>query len=148
MSFRPRRKKFLLATASLTISILLSTSCSSPERGGANFCGELSKKLEGLTGPLSVTDDIGDVLSRYISLDKISPLAIEEQWHTVTLLVKQAADVDPEDPLSRQELADAAYQAERPAREIAEWVRSTCGFTMPNVIGVEGSIAPVTTFAP
>jgi hypothetical protein len=67
---------------------------------------------------------------------------------TSTELIDQAADVDPEDPLSRQELSDAAYKAERPARNIATWVESTCGLAMPDVIGLEGSVAPPTTLAP
>jgi hypothetical protein len=97
---------------------------------------------------LVATSDIGDLLSRYKSLAKITPLAIEDDWKTVTDLIDQAAVVDPDDPLSRQELADAAYKAERPARNIATWVESTCGLAMPDVIGIEGSIAPETTVAP
>lgn len=122
--------------------------CGDGEHSGANFCGKLAEVLPNLTGPLAVSSDIGDLLGRYKSLAKITPLAIEDDWKTVTALIDQASDVDPEDPLSRQELSDAAYKAERPARNIAIWVESTCGLAMPDVIGLEGSIAPATTVAP
>ena len=76
--------------------------------------------------------------------------------------MKAAENVDFEDPRSRQDLADAAYTAERSAREVARWVESTCGVAMPDVIGVEGpdttvattvpvivtTVAPVTTVTP
>jgi hypothetical protein len=148
MNFTSGLPKVLLTTGCALVLTALSVGCSDAERGGANFCGELEKQLPGLTGPLTVTSDIGDLLSRYKSLSKITPLAIEADWKTVTELIDQAADVDPEDPLSRQELSDAAYKAERPARNIATWVESTCGLAMPDVIGLEGSVAPSTTLAP
>lgn len=116
----PRSLRKVLASSGCTLVVMtLSVACSDTEHNGANFCGKLEKQLPGLTGPLTATSDIGDLLSRYQNLAKITPLAIEADWKTVTDLIKQAADVDPEDPLSRQELSDAAYQAERPARNIA-----------------------------
>ncbi len=148
MNFAGHLRKVLATSGCVLALTALSVACSDTEHSGANFCGKLEKQLPGLTGPLTATSDIRDLLSRYQSLAKISPLAIEADWKTVTDLIKQAAEVDPEDPLSRQELSDAAYQAERPARNIATWVESTCGLAMPDVIGLEGSIAPATTVAP
>ena len=114
-------------------------------RSGARFCGELSESITGLSGPLSTSNDIGDLVDRYEKLDDITPLAIREDWHVITELLRAAEDVDLEDPRSRQDLADAAYTAERSAREVARWVESTCGVAMPDVIGVEG---PDTTTIP
>jgi len=148
MNFAGHLRKVLATSGWVLALTTLSVACGDTEHSGANFCGKLEKQLPGLTGPLTATSDIRDLLSRYQSLAKISPLAIEADWKTVTDLIKQAAEVDPEDPLSRQELSDAAYQAERPARNIATWVESTCGLAMPDVIGLEGSIAPATTVAP
>jgi hypothetical protein len=148
MKLSSRLHKVIATSGCAIVVMTLGVSCSDTEHSGANFCGKLEKQLPGLTGPLIATSDIKDLLSRYQGLAKITPLAIEADWKTVTELIKQAAEVDPEDPLSRQELSDAAYQAERPARNIATWVESTCGLAMPDVIGLEGSIAPETTVAP
>jgi hypothetical protein len=120
------------------------TACSDTDRSGARFCGELSESITGLSGPLSTSNEIGDLVDRYEKLDDITPLAIREDWHVITELLRAAEDVDLEDPRSRQDLADAAYTAERSAREVARWVESTCGVAMPDVIGVEG---PDTTLA-
>ena len=148
MNFTSGLHRVLTTSGCVLILSVLGIGCSDTEHSGANFCGELEKQLPGLTGPLTVTSDIGDLLSRYKSLAKITPLAIEDDWKTVTALIDQASDIDPEDPLSRQELSDAAYKAERPARNIAMWVESTCGLAMPDVIGIEGSVAPSTSLAP
>jgi len=137
-----------ISIAGLIVVICATQACSDPERGGANFCTQLNQQLPGLTGPLTISSDIKDLVKRYKKLDRITPLAIEDDWHTVTELMNQAAEVDPQDPLSRQELADNAYKAERPARNVAAWVEATCGFEMPDVIGVEGRITPSTTAAP
>ena len=124
------------------------TACSDTDRSGARFCGELSESVTGLSGPLSTSNDIGDLVDRYEKLDGITPLAIREDWHVITELLRAAEDVDFEDPRSRQDLADAAYKAERSAREVARWVESTCGVAMPDVIGVEGPDTTVATTVP
>ena len=137
-----------LSSIGLIALLCVTQACSDPERGGANFCAQLNQQLPGLSGPLVISSDIKDLVKRYEKLDRITPLAIQDDWHTVTELMSQAAEVDPQDPLSRQELADNAYKAERPARNVAAWVEATCGFEMPDVIGVEGRITPSTTAAP
>lgn len=148
-----RSPRTITGLASVALVAMLSLSaCSDTDRSGSRFCGELADKLPGLTGPLATSDDIGDLVDRYESLNKITPLAIRDDWNVVTELMKVAENVDYEDPRSIQDLADAAYKAERSAREVARWAESTCGLDMPDVIGIEGpdptTIPPVTTLAP
>jgi hypothetical protein len=124
------------------------TACSDTDRSGARFCGELSATIAELVGPLTTSDQIGDLVDRYESLDGITPLAIRDDWHVLTELLRTAENVDLDDPRSRQDLADAAYKAERSAREVARWVESTCGIDMPDVFGVEGPDTTVATTTP
>lgn len=140
-----RRATIVALTAVLGLA---STACSDPDRSGARFCGELATELPGLSGPIGTSDDIDDLVGRYERLDAITPLAIEDEWHAITQLVRQAADVDISDPRSRQDLADAAYKAERKARDVTSWVQSTCALDMPDIIGIEGPDAPMTTVTP
>lgn len=116
--------------------------CSDTDRTAGRFCSELQSQLPALTTAPTSSDDVNDLVRRFKSLNRITPLAIEDEWQIVTDLVEMASDVIPSDPVSRQELADAAYKAERPARDMAFWVESTCGFLMPDVIGIEGSRLP------
>lgn len=158
----PMRARVRTGTIIGLATVVALSACSDSDRSGARFCGELADTVVGLSGPITNSDEIGDLVDRYERLDDITPLAIREDWHVVTELLKAAENVDFEDPRSRQDLADAAYTAERSAREVARWVESTCGVAMPDVIGVEGpdttvattvpvivaTVAPVTTVTP
>jgi predicted component of type VI protein secretion system len=120
-------------------SAALTSACSDTNRSAGRFCAELQAQLPSLTTPPATSDDIDDLVRRFERLNRITPLAIEEEWTIVTDLVEMASNVIPSDPASRQELADAAYKAERPARDMTAWVEATCGFSMPDVIGIEGN---------
>lgn len=142
-----RRRLTALAIMTVASGVTMA-SCSDPDRSGAHFCAELAVELPGLAGPLGTSDDVDALVGRYARLDKITPLAIEDQWHALTELVRQAADVDITDPRSRQDLADAAYKVERKARDVTSWVESTCALDMPDIVGIEGpdtTVPSVTT---
>jgi hypothetical protein len=124
------------------MALSLSQGCSDPDRTAGRFCADLQAELPSLTTPPASTGDIDDLVGRFKKLNAVTPLAIEEEWQILTDLVEMASDVIPSDPISRQELADAAYKAERPTREMTYWVESTCGFLMPDVIGIEGNRNP------
>lgn len=138
----PRSNRTSILGLSLVIacSIAVSTSCSDPDRSATRFCSELATELPLLGGPFVDGDDIDDLVGRYEKLDRITPLAIEKPWGDLTALVRMASEVDVDDPMSRQQLADTAYKTERSARDVAIWVETTCGLTMPDVVGVEGSV--------
>jgi hypothetical protein len=121
---------------------MATTACSEPETSGGQFCATLSERMPVLAGKVSDQLDIDALVEAYTSLDERTPLAIEESWHQLTVLVQTAATVAPDDPASVQTVADAAYASERSARDVATWVEATCGFSMPAMAGLEG---PVTT---
>ncbi|MBU3717602.1 MAG: hypothetical protein FGM45_04780 [Actinobacteria bacterium] len=132
-----------LAFGVVAVAAALLTGCSDTDRSAERFCGEIARQIPFLEGPFVEPGDIDDLVDRYEKLDRITPLTIEDEWRTITELMKMASDVDPSDPRSRQDVADAAYKAERSARDVAIWVETTCGVAMPDVVGVEGSV-PVT----
>lgn len=118
------------------------SACSDTDRTATRFCTELQAQLPALTAPVTTSDEVNGLVGRFEKLNRLTPLAIEDEWQILTDLVRMASDVVPSDPVSRQELADAAYKAERPARDMTYWVESTCGFAMPDVIGMEGDRVP------
>lgn len=132
-----------LAFSVVAVATALLAGCSDTDRSAERFCGEIARQIPFLEGPFVEPGDIDDLVDRYETLDRITPLIIEDEWRTITELMKMASDVDPSDPRSRQDVADAAYKAERSARDVAIWVETTCGVAMPDVVGVEGSV-PVT----
>jgi len=146
MSFQFRRypiSRHKLSIVSLAVALALgSLGCSDTDRSATRFCGSLNDSLGELTANLATSSDVASLVNRFEKLNGITPLAIEEEWQTLTKLVQLAAKTDPSDSDSRQKLADAAYQTERPARAIERWVEATCGFQMPDVIGLEGPYVP------
>lgn len=143
---RPNRsarvRSALIGISGVALCVGITTSCSDPDRTAGRFCSELQEQLPAITVSPATSSDIDDLVGRFKKLNELTPLAIEEQWQVLTDLVEQASDVIPSDPASRQSIADAAYKAERPTREVTFWVESTCGFLMPDVIGIEGNRAP------
>jgi hypothetical protein len=137
-SLRPSRA---LVASSIAVVVTM-TACSEPETSGGQFCASLSESMPVLAGKVESQLDIETLVETYTTLDARTPLAIEESWGQLTVLVQTAATVAPEDPESVQIVADAAYASERSAREVATWVQATCGFSMPAMAGLEG---PVTT---
>ncbi len=136
----PGRSFLVLTVATTTLTSFALTSCSDTDRSASRFCSELAVDLPLLGGPFVDGNDVDDLVGRYEKLNSITPIAIDDQWSALTELVRQAANVDVDDPASRQELADTAYKTERSARDVAIWVETTCGLTMPDVVGVEGSV--------
>lgn len=134
----PRLGSLIAAAAAITAM----ASCSDNDRSATRFCGSLNTALPDLTATVASSDDISALVDRFQNLNDITPIAIEDEWQALTDLVQLAADTDPLNPESRQTLADAAYRTERPAREIERWVEATCGFQMPDVIGLEGPYVP------
>jgi hypothetical protein len=128
--------------ASSTLVLLAAAACSEPETSGGQFCASLSENMPVLAGKVDSQLDIDTLVETYTDLDARTPLAIEESWRQLTVLVQTAATVAPGDPASVQAMADTAYASERSAREVATWVQATCGFSMPAMEGLEG---PVTT---
>lgn len=133
-----RLRRTLVITGAMTTFV----SCSDTDRSATRFCGTLKSTLPDLTNTVASSDDISALVDRFKTLNDITPLAIQDEWQSLSDLVQLAADTDPLSPESRQALADAAYQAERPTREIERWVEATCGFQMPDVIGLEGPYVP------
>lgn len=141
-SINRHRRCSLLSVIAFTTCAAVLASCSDTDRSAGTFCAELQTQLPALEVPPANSDEVEQLVSRFKKLNRLTPLAIEEQWRILTELVEMASDVIPSDPASRQAISDAAYEAERPTRELTFWVESTCGFLMPDVVGIEGNRMP------
>lgn len=131
------------ALALVGVLTLVAAACSdSPDTSGGAFCGALQEKMAVIQAPVSDAVGIDALVDVYEELDARTPLAISEPWSELTELVRTAATVAPDDPASVQQMADTAYATERSARAVATWVAQTCGFAMPAMSGVEGTVAP------
>jgi|SRR6478735_440955 len=142
----------VLAALACAVGAATVTGCGGgSERSATAFCNRLDKDLPGLEGPTETQDDLDHLVARYDSLAGVAPLAIQDDWDQLTELIHTAVSVVPTDAESVQKVIDATYATERAARRVETWVTSTCGLTMPVVLGLEGTtttVAPETTPAP
>lgn len=66
----------------------------------------------------------------YRSITSIAPLAVQEEWRTMTSTVEAAAAVDPNDPASVQSVTDMARSSQHAASAISDYTTKICGVTI------------------
>lgn len=126
-------------------------SCTSTQRTGTNFCRRLAESLPAIGEPMATQGDIIEQVTRYERLLEVAPLSIEEDLTVLTELIRRASQVDTGDPDQLQDLADAAYAANRSADAVASWTISTCAVDISTGMRVDPPRQPpaaTTTTAP
>lgn len=114
--------------------------CGDDDAGSAErFCGEIDVHAAELTTPdLQYSDDIEPLLELYREIGELAPLAIEEEWRQLITNYETASTVVPDDEESLQRAVAVAYQSERAAAAVSEWLRDNCAV----------ELGPVATIAP
>jgi hypothetical protein len=110
------------------------------------FCRRLAEQRVELAAVPTDPGDLDDFVQRYRDLAKIAPLAIEEQWQTVTDLIVAVADDDLSDPQAADRLRDDAVAATKAVNEVRLYAQQTCGVNL--AVGVPAppaSVAPGAT---
>lgn len=120
------------------------TSCSDNTRTGSTFCKRLQDELPGINQPMESQNDVRSMVSRYKRLLDVAPLTIEEDFRVLVDLLELAADSNPNDPESLQEVADASYAANTSALQVSAWIYDTCAVDFATGMNV----APPRTPAP
>jgi hypothetical protein len=125
------------------VAVVAISACTSNEQpDAARFCQQLQSNQGELTGGVANQADIATTVARYRDLEKLAPVAIRQEWQTLTDVVEQAATMDLTTADAGSKLADLAYSSEPAARTVAQWVSDTCG------VALRPPLAPPTTGAP
>jgi hypothetical protein len=124
----PRGPVVVVAGVALGV---LAVGCSSGGRSPEAFCSQLQKDHTAITTPISSEDGITVVKARYEAVDRVAPEAIRDDWHTITALVEQAAELDPSKPDEQAKLTQAAYAASGSAAAVAAYAKATCTVDLP-----------------
>lgn len=146
---RRRRGRSRLANvaalwAAVAASLVLGA-CSDEQRTGTNFCRRLGESLPDIGQPMSTQGEVLEQVSRYERLLEVAPLSIEDDLAVLTDLLRQASQVDPDDPAELQDLADATYAANRASKTVAAWVVDTCAVDLTTGLTVAPPRVPTTT---
>lgn len=133
-----------MALGLVLIAGFVITSCSDNTRTGSTFCKRLQDELPGINQPMESQSDVRSMVSRYKRLLDVAPLTIEEDFRVLVDLLELAADSNPNDPESLQEVADASYAANTSALQVSDWIYDTCAVDFATGMNV----APPRTPAP
>ncbi|HEY7628425.1 MAG TPA: hypothetical protein VH761_15235, partial [Ilumatobacteraceae bacterium] len=108
------------------------TACSGdPPKTAGDYCQTISANLDRLNAPaIADTTAIESTAELYRSITSIAPLAVQEEWRTMTSTVEAAAAVDPNDPASVQSVTDMARQSQHAASAISDYTTRICGVTI------------------
>ena len=139
--------RFVARSLTIAVALVLGfviTSCSDNTRTGSTFCKRLQDELTGINQPIESQSDVRSMVSRYKRLLDVTPLTIEEDFRVLVNLLELAADSNPNDPESLQEVADASYAANTSALQVSEWIYDTCAVDFATGMNV----APPRTPAP
>ena len=129
--------------AAALVAVTLLGSCDKGSRED-RFCRKLADEQQLLAVVPQNPGDLDDFVNRYRELDRITPLAVEQQWHTITELVVAVAEADLQDATAADRLRDQAVAATRSVDEVRAYAQATCGVDL--LLGGVG--ATPTTAAP
>ena len=135
----PHRRRLVVAIALAATVAHAACGDDAPERTEGAYCTEVGNRLTDLNSPVIATaDDVEAVLESWREVAARAPLAVEDDWAVVIANMETAATVDPNDPESVQQMADAARQGEPAATRVITYTYQLCGATI-------GGVTPVTT---
>jgi hypothetical protein len=142
------RAGFSALTVSGALALAL-TACSATGDRAGRFCAEVREDPAALTAGVKATGDVDKVVTRFRTLERTAPLAIEDDWARLTELVELAAAIEPGDATARTRLVTAAYEADRSVQSVVTWVRGVCGVDLTIPVGATTSApAAAPTAAP
>jgi hypothetical protein len=118
--------RLLASVAAAFFAVALVAACDPGSRQD-RFCAKLTKERALLGTVPANPGDLDDFVQRYRDLEKIAPLAIDEQWQTVTDLIVAVATEDLSDPATADRLRDRAVAATKAVNEVRLYAQHTCG---------------------
>jgi hypothetical protein len=138
----------LRAALGIVVAVVVLASCDKGSRED-RFCGRLADDQALLAVVPTDPDELDEFVERYQELADVAPLAIEEQWRTITELVEAVATEDLTDPAIADRLRDRAVAATRSIDEVRAYARTTCGveLVVAATSGTTTTVPGVTTTA-
>ena len=119
----PRSLRVVVAALA---AVTLLGSCDKGSRQD-RFCRRLAKDQSLLSVVPTDPGGLDDFVERYRQLDGVAPLAISDQWHTITELMVAVATSDLADPATADKLRDQAVAATKAVNEVRVYAQATCG---------------------
>lgn len=134
------RRRSVVTSALVAAAASALASCGDDSAGDAQrFCGEIEQhSAELFTPEIDGVEDIDPLIELYREIGEFAPLAIEPEWDQLVLNYETASSVVPDDDKSVQAATAQAYQSEKSAAAVKQWLVDNCAL----------DIGPVATIVP
>jgi hypothetical protein len=134
--------------AGAVAAVVALAACSSSSRGQDAFCKRLTRDRDALVTGVVDAKTAETAAQQYVALDGLAPEAIRVEWHQLTLLVQNAAKVDPGSADARRALVQQAYESAPAAATVTQYAKSACGVDLAAPVTAPPTTAAPTTAAP
>ncbi len=134
---KPARAVGRLVGGLVAVALLGLSACAETPRTATNFCRVLADRIDDITTPPASNDDVQRLIDHYERLAEVAPLEVQDDLVTIRDLFITASRVDTDDEASVQQVADAAYAAERAAQDAGIYVGATCGLDLSTGLALQ-----------
>ena len=125
----------------MAASAVLVACSSGASRPNAGYCAKIAASVGQLNAPsITSSAEIDATLALYRAIEATAPNAIDLEWKAMITNLETASTMNPDDPASRQKVADSARQVQPSADSIIQFTRALCG----TQIGPAPTIPPST----
>ena len=101
--------------------------CADSDRTATNFCRQLARELPGMGAAPSNQSDVDVLLSRYRRIGEVAPVAVSNDWETLTSMLEEASRLNTANAEEVEAFTKEALQANKAAARALQWVKDTCG---------------------
>jgi hypothetical protein len=116
----------LASAAALVAAGTLAAGCGGESGDTATFCGEVKAHAAELVSSPKTMREVPAFIGLYERIDRVAPLEIQPHWQVLLLNYQTANTVDPAKPESVQKALRQAYESERSAVKVHDFLLSHC----------------------
>jgi hypothetical protein len=117
----------VFASAAALVAIgALAAGCGGDAGDTARFCGEVKAHASELVTSPKTLRDVSAFIGLYERIDRVAPLEIQPHWQVLLLNYQTANTVDPTKPDSVEKALRQAYESEKSAVRVHDFLVSHC----------------------
>jgi hypothetical protein len=117
----------VFASAAALVAVgALAAGCGGDAGDTTAFCGEVKAHASELVASPKTLRDVSAFIGLYQRIDRVAPLEIQSHWQALLLNYQTANTVDPAKPDSVQKALRQAYESERSAVKVHDFLLERC----------------------
>lgn len=120
-------RRSIFSAIALVLGVVGVAACGGTNRTANNFCRQLERELPGLGVAPTTQSDVEVLVSRYRRIAEVAPVAVADDWETLTSMFEDAARLNTANSADVEAFTKEALQANKAVARALQWVKDTCG---------------------